>query len=166
MLLRLIAAAVLSAACALAGRAVAGACVRRARTLAALIDGVQKLRLDMLDRLLPLREALSGGHPAMRSVSESMTGCGAMAAWRRAQGALTARGGALDCLTAPDLEALNELFEGLGESGAARQRILLSGAEETLVKLRREADKKAQEESKLYATLGFLAGLSLSILLM
>ncbi len=166
MLLRLIAAVVLSGACALAGRAVAGACVRRARTLAALIDSVQKLRLDMLDRLLPLREALAGGHPAMRSVSEAMVGCGATAAWRRAQGALTARGGALDCLTAPDLEALGGLFEGLGESGAARQRILLNSVEETLAKLRLEADKKAREESKLYSTLGFLTGLSLAILLM
>ena len=43
---------------------------------------------------------------------------------------------------------------------------LLSGALEGLEALRREADKKAREESKLYATLGFLAGLSLAILLM
>jgi len=43
---------------------------------------------------------------------------------------------------------------------------LLSGALESLEGLKREADKKAREESKLYATLGFLTGLSLAILLM
>lgn len=74
MMLRLIAAAALSIACALAGRAVAGACVRRASTLGALMESVQRLRVDMLDRLLPLREALSGGHPSMRKVSEAMSG--------------------------------------------------------------------------------------------
>ncbi len=166
MMLRLIAAALLSAACALAGRAVAGACVRRAQALGALMDSVQRLRVDMLDKLLPLREALSTGHPVMRAVSEAMARGGAGQAWRRVQGALTARGGALDCLTRQDLEALSTLFEGLGESGAAQQRILLSGALDALESLRGEADKKAREESKLYATLGFLAGLSLAILLM
>ena len=166
MMLRLIAAARLSVACALAGRAVAGACVRRAKALAALTDSVQKLRVDMLDKLLPLREALMNGHPAMRSVAESMAGCGAGAAWRRSKDALGERGAALDCLTAPDLEALGALFDGLGESGAAQQRILLASAAESLEALRREADKKAREESKLYATLGFLTGLSLAILLM
>ncbi len=166
MMLRLVAAALLSAACALAGRAVAGACVRRAKALAALTDSVQKLRVDMLDKLLPLKEALSNGHPAMRAVAEAMAGCGAGTAWRRAQETLTRRGAALDCLTAPDLEALGALFEGLGESGAAQQRILLASAMESLEALRRQADKKAREESKLYATLGFLAGLSLAILLM
>jgi len=166
MMLRLIAAAILSTACALAGRAVAGACVRRAKALVSLADSVQKLRVDMLDKLLPLKEALQNGHPAMRAVAGAMAGCGAGAAWRRAKDELSARGGALDCLTAPDLEALGELFDGLGESGAAQQRILLASAMESLEALRREADKKAREESKLYATLGFLAGLSLAILLM
>lgn len=166
MMLRLIAAALLSVACALAGRAVAGACVRRAKALAALTDSVQRLRVDMLDKLLPLKEALKNGHPAMRSVAEAMTGCGAGTAWRNAKGALTGRGAALDCLTAPDLEALGALFDGLGESGAAQQRILIASAMESLDVLKREADKKAREESKLYSTLGFLAGLSLAILLM
>jgi stage III sporulation protein AB len=61
---------------------------------------------------------------------------------------------------------LNALFDGLGESGAAQQRILLAGAQESLEALKRLADKKAREESKLYTTLGFLTGLSLAILLM
>ncbi len=166
MMLRLIAAALLSVACALAGRAVAGACVRRAKALAALAESVKKLRVDMLDKLLPLKEALKNGHPAMRAVAEAMAGCGAGTAWRRAKETLRERGAALDCLTAPDFEALGELFDGLGESGAAQQRILIASAMESLESLRREADKKAKEESKLYATLGFLAGLSLAILLM
>jgi|GEM_PF-1545095 len=177
MMLRLIAAAILSAACALAGRAVAGACVRRAQALSQLLGSVQRLRVDMLDKLLPLREALQNGHPAMRAVAAEMAPMpaampaampagGAGAAWRRARGALAARGGALDCLTAQDLDALGALFDGLGESGAAQQRILLSGALENLEALKAQADKKAREESKLYTTLGFLAGLSLAILLM
>jgi stage III sporulation protein AB len=174
MMLRLIAAAILSAACALAGRAVAGACVRRAQALSQLLGSVQRLRVDMLDKLLPLKEALQGGHPAMKAVAEAMAAAmpattlagGAEAAWRRAKGALTARGGPLDCLTAQDLEALDALFNGLGESGAAQQRILLSGVLENLEALKAQADKKAREESKLYTTLGFLTGLSLAILLM
>ena len=174
MMLRLIAAAILSAACALAGRAVAGACVRRAQALSQLLGSVQRLRVDMLDKLLPLREALQNGHPAMKAVAAEMATAmpaampagGAGAAWRRARGALAARGGALDCLTAQDLDALGALFDGLGESGAAQQRILLSGALENLEALKAQADKKAREESKLYTTLGFLAGLSLAILLM
>lgn len=166
MMLRIVAAAALSVASMLAGRAVAGACVRRAQTLGALIEALKKLEVDMLDRLLPLREALQGGHAAMRAVAEAMKGCPASEAWRRAGAALTARGGALDCLTAPDMTALTELFDGLGASGAAQQRILIGGALESLEALRGEADRKAREESKLYATLGLLAGLSLSILLM
>jgi hypothetical protein len=77
MMLRLIAAAILSAACALAGRAVAGACVRRAQALGQLMDSVQRLRVDMLDKLLPLKEALRNGHAAMKAVAEAMAGCGA-----------------------------------------------------------------------------------------
>ena len=165
-MLRLFAAAALAAACALAGRAVAQSCVRRAATLVQLIESVQKLRVDMLDKLLPLKEALMNGHAAMREVAEAMANKGACAAWREAEGALTRRGGALDSLTSPDLAALAALFDGLGESGAAAQRILLGGALEALEALRREAEKKAREESKLYASLGFLAGLSLAILLM
>lgn len=166
MMLRFVAAAALAASCAMAGRAVAGACVRRARTLAALIESVMRLRVDMLEKLLPLKAALGGGHEAMRRVAEEMAGGSASQGWLRARESLTRRGGALDCLTAPDLEALTALFEGLGESGAAQQRILLTNALEGLEALRREADKKAREESKLYSTLGFLTGLSLAILLM
>ncbi len=163
---RLIAAAMLAAACALAGRSVAGACRRRAATLRGLVEGVERLRLGMLEKLLPLCEALSGAHPALRRVAEALGPGGAAAAWRRRRAEMTARGGPLDCLAPPDLAALDELFSGLGASGAQEQRALLSTALEALERLWREADKKAREESKLYATLGFLAGLSLAILLL
>jgi stage III sporulation protein AB len=166
MALRLFAAAALSVACALAGRAVAGACVRRASTLGELIDSVRRLEVNMLDKLMPLREALQCGHEAMRAVADAMQGCGASGAWHRAKEALLMRGGALDCLACEDVEALCTLFEGLGTSGAAQQRLLIGGAIESLQALKGEADKKAREESKLYSTLGLLAGMSLAILLM
>lgn len=165
-MLRFVAAAALSIACMLAGRAAAGARVRRAATLAALIEGLKRLEIDMLDKLLPLKEALMNGHAVPRAVAEAMRGCGAAEGWRRSRAALAARGGPLDCLTAEDLAALDALFDGLGATGSAQQRILIRGALEALAALRGEADRKAREESKLYSTLGLMAGLSLSILIM
>jgi hypothetical protein len=82
---RLIAAAMLAAGCALGGRSVAGACRRRAATLRGLVEGVERLRLGMLEKLLPLCEALSGAHPALRPVAEALGPGGAPAPRRRAR---------------------------------------------------------------------------------
>lgn len=166
--LRLVAACVLAGCCALTGRALAASFVRRARMLEELGRSVSLLKIDMLDRLTPLREALAKtGHPGMKAVAEGMkSGGGAGSAWRAARGELCARGGALDCLNAEDLAEIEQLFDQLGISGVAQQRMVLEGAAAMLDERTADARKKAQEQGKLYTSLGLLCGMALAILLL
>lgn len=161
------AAAVLTLCGGACGRAMAGARRLRHLRLDALTGAVARLSLHMLEGLLPLKEALARtDDPVFAAVSAQLSeGRAARAAWEAAKPALTARGGALAALTDADTAALDRFFEGAGRVGLDEQRLLL---EETRAALARQADVAralSRDQSRLYGSLGLLAGLAFSILL-
>lgn len=167
--LRIVAACVLTACCGLAGRSLAASCFRRAQTLQSLGEAVEILKVHMLDRLAPLGEALKAtGHPALLQIAQVMgeQGGGANAAWQSLKGHLTSRGQLFDSLSSEDVAELDALMGGLGLSGASQQRVLLDASHKSFNRLTEAARKKAQEQGKLYTSLGLLAGLSLAIILL
>jgi stage III sporulation protein AB len=122
--------------------------LRRAAALRQAMDAMQLLRIQMLERLLPLHAALekSGFEPFHAEAAQ-----------------LTKRGAMLDCLTADDLNALAQLFDGLGMTSRAEQEVLFSSALREVGRLESEAAKSGAEKGKLYTTLGLLCGLMLAI---
>ena len=150
---------------ALVGRSVAASCARRARTLRQAMDALQILRIQMLERLLPLHAALKHSRfEPLQRVGERMAGGeDAATAWRALLPALSRRGGALDSLTPEDFDALAALFDGLGAGARAEQEALFSATMRELGRLEGEASKTGAEKGKLYTTLGLLCGLMLAI---
>jgi len=168
MTVRIGAACVMTAASAWGGRLLAAAQGRRAEELNRLSEGVRRLEIEMLERRMPVREALEAcGLPAFRLVAGQMEG-GAPpgGAYAAAEGSLYDRGGALDCLDEGDRTALKRLFGGLGEGGAQAQRLVLNEAAEELARLAGQARRRREEQGKLYASLGGLGGLALALLLL
>lgn len=166
MELKLLMSMVVVVGCALIGRAYAGGGARRAQTLSLVMDALQLLRIRMLDRLMPVRQALEGSSCAVfRSVGAGMDGVGAAESWRRVRSEQTKHGTALDSLSEADLCALDALFEGLGISGRTEQEALISNALKSLGRLESEARKSGLDKNRLYTTLGLLAGMALALAL-
>ena len=154
------------ALCAVAGGTLCGSAIsavarRRVRTLETLTRGIKLLRVHMIGMFQPVPQALSAAEcPLMEAVSKAMApGVSASAAWRFVRDRERRRGGRLDALTVEDLEALNRLFEGLGESGRDQQEILLAASHEALARSLETAHKRAGEADRLYVPLGALTGL-------
>lgn len=150
----------------LCGKAAADAVRRRYRTLAALADDLQTLRIHMTGMLQPVQCALEkAGSPLLQRVAEGMrSGTSAAGAWNAIRGEAARRGGAADALTEADFDALDALFAGLGQSGREEQEVLLSASLERLGQLRDSARKKTAEADRLYVSLGFLVGLMLALI--
>ena len=167
MTLKLLMALTAVAGSAWIGHVMAGCALRRTRTLANLLEGLEMLRVQALDRLRPLPEALRAGScPIFQRVGQAMDSVGSAEAWRQTRQRETRRGGLLDCLTAEDLEALEALFDGLGISGRSGQSALLDGARKRFIVLEKEAREQGRDKDRLYTTLGLLGGLTLTVLLL
>ena len=116
---------------------------------------------------MPLQDALSlAGGIFVETAGEMEGGAPPGEAWNRAEGRLTERGGMLDCLEECDKTALRRLFDGLGAGGLQTQRLVLTEAEEELERLAAQAQKKREEQGRLYASLGALGGLAMALILM
>lgn len=165
--LKLVACCVLTACCALSGRALCGKERRRAELLCGLAGAMPLLMIEMTERLTPLIAALvASGDGLLRAVAACMEqGRGAREAWLHERGALTAKGNLLDSLLDEDLSAIEQLFDGLGASGISAQRLLLESSERRFKSLCEQASKRAQERGKLYTNLGLLFGLAISVCL-
>lgn len=163
--LRLIAAMVLTACCALCGRALCGRERRRVLFMESMKRALPMLSIDMLERLSPLSAALkASAQPLLVYIARAMDkGMGASEAWTAEKDALIERGQMLDCLLPEDLARLDMLFGGLGASGLSAQRQLLTDAGQAFSGLLEDAKKRADERGKLYTNLGLLAGLALSV---
>lgn len=151
--------------CALCGRAVADSARRRAVALASLVEGVRVLRIHMTGMLEPVACALErSGCPLMSSVAEEMRdGRSAGEGWKRIRRGAVRRGGRADAMSAQDLQVLDTLFDGLGQSGREEQEALLRASLETIERLRDDARRRASESEKLYPTMGLLVGLMLAL---
>lgn len=164
---RLGAACVMTAASAWGGRLLAGAQERRAAALRDALGGVRRLRVEMLERRVPLAEALDRcGGIYGEAAAGVRSGLSPGEACARAAFSLREKGGALDCLEEGDMAAIKRLFEGLGEGCAGNQRVLLCETEEELERLLHQARRRREEQGKLYASLGALGGLALALLLL
>lgn len=151
---------------ALCGRALADAARRRANALRAIAEGLRVLRIHMTGMLEPVQNALERANcPLFTSVAEQMrTGMSADAAWRSLRQRALRRGGVCDALTQRDAQALDVLFERLGQSGREEQEALLDGAMADIERLREAAAKRAGEADRLYVSLGLLIGLMLALI--
>jgi hypothetical protein len=128
---------------------------------------VKRLRIEMIERRMPLRDALSrAGGVFLEAAGEMEGGAPPGEAWIRAEGRLTERGSVLDCIGECDKTAFRRLFDGLGAGGLQTQRLVLSEAEEELERLSEQARKKREEQGKLYASLGALGGLAMALILL
>lgn len=165
---RLFLCAILIVCGALTGAAAADGRRRRLRTLGRLTEAVRLLCVRMLERAEPLRSALERtGEETFGEIARAMDDLtDASAAWRRVREKLTRRGGALDCLTESDLAALTELFDGLGRSGQAEQRLLLDAALEALKHAQTDARAQMERANRLYPSVGLLVAATAVVLLL
>lgn len=161
MVLRLVLGGVAIFCSALIGRAFGKGNVRRAKLLAETMDGMQLLKVHMLDRLLPLAAALEKSQSyVLREVGALMKGCSAADAWQALRTREQKRNGRLDCLTAEDAEVLDTFFEALGASGRTEHKAIFDAAIKALGRLESAARKDGAEKVRLYTTLGALAGVA------
>ena len=151
---------------ALCGRALADGARRRTETLRALLEATRRLRVHMTSMFEPVQLALEhAGSPLYSTVAGAMGGgISASKAWEQAHRRATRRGGAIDSLLEEDRQALDRLFEGLGQSGREEQELLLASAAEALERLHGAALAKQREADRLYGTLGLLIGLMLALI--
>lgn len=163
---RMAAALMLSAVCGGIGYSAARVQVRRRRALEEIGRAVDRLEIDMLEKRLPLEEALSGaGHMLFKKAAGYCRDMEPDKALRRAAGELSGSMGALDALTEDDMTAVYHLSDELGRHGAQRQRLLLHETREELRRLEAQAARRASERNRLYVSLGALGGLIVSIVL-
>ena len=160
--MKLLAGCLLVAVGAMAGRSLAGGEARRVQALRLLAADVSRLTEAMLEKRLPLFEALSLGESrAIRRAAEA--GGAPNDAWTAAREGEARRGGELDALERADLAPLDELFARVGGEGLARQRELLTTAAEGLRTRCEKAAQARDERGRLYISLGALAGMALAI---
>jgi stage III sporulation protein AB len=128
------------------------------------MDGLQMLKVHMLDRLLPLGAALEKSQSyLLKETGLLMGNCGAREAWQALRSRETRRGGRLDSLTADDLETLDAFFDGLGSAGRSEHKAIFDAAIKALGRLEAGARKDGAERVRLYTTLGALAGVAILI---
>jgi len=167
MMVRIGAACVMTASGAWGGKMLAGAQERRARALHEAGEAVRRLKVEMLERNMPLRDALSECGGLFSQAAEAMNaGSGPGAAFEEAFQQMRRHGKPLDCLTEADEVALRRLFSGLGEGSSQAQRLLIEDAQEELSRLQRQAARKREEQGKLYGSLGALSGIALALLML
>ena len=161
------AACVMTAASAWGGKMLAGMQERRADMLRELLGAVRRLNIEMLEKRMPVREAMEAcGGLFSQTAGQMEGGAPPGAAFEKAAQALRERGEMLDCLEEGDMAALHRLFAGLGSGGIQAQRLVLNEAAEELERLAGQARRKREEQGKLYTSLGALGGLALSLLLL
>ncbi len=164
---RIGAACVMTASGAWGGKMLSGAQARRAKLLQEALTGVRRLNVEMIERRVALREALSACGGLFEAVAREMEGGAPPGeAWRKTSESLGARGEALDSLDPGDMTALNRLFGSLGEGGMQAQRMALIEAAEEIERLMGQARKKQEEQGRLYTSLGALGGLAMALLLL
>lgn len=163
--MRLAAALILTAACAGLGWWAALWQARRLQALGALRRAVCRLQEDMLEKRMPLREAMArAGHPLFEAAARE-SGADPGEDLDRAAQALSRRGGPLDCLTREDMAPVKRLASELGRGSAQRQRLLLTETAEELAAMAVQAGRLAAERSRLFISLGALGGLALAALM-
>lgn len=152
--------------CGLCGRAAAQDVRRRVKLLEALAAGIRTLCIHMTGMLEPVQCAMErSGCPLFTSVAGRMQGGkSAGDAWRECRSNVLRRGGVGDALAGTELEALDRLFDGLGQSGREEQKALLNGALAAIEGQLDDARQRAGQADRLYLSMGLLIGLMLALI--
>lgn len=146
-------------ACAMAGRSLARVDRRRAKLLAETMDGMQLLRIHMLEDLMPLEAALTRSEAfILAQTGLCMDGRSASEAWHDVSCRETARGGGLDSLSHEDCEVMDRFFMRLGDSSRDEQKQVFDCAIRELGELESAARGDGMQKNRLYTALGALAG--------
>lgn len=167
MRLRLALAGCVVMGCALAGRSFAWASGRRKRLLERTLDALKMLRMQIVHFLEPLEEALRRSEfPLFVQTAGQLPACrGALEAWKQVMDRETRRGGAADSLRRRELDALERLFERLGESGRAAQDDAIRACAALIEEALSEARVQSEQADRLYTSMGLLLGLAIAVLL-
>ena len=149
------------------GHALAGAALRRKKLVAELLTAMRILRIEIASALNSLEYSLKQtDQPLFVLVSENLASSSCVLdAWMTVRNRECVHGGCADCLSPRVLSALDRLFEQLGISGREEQAESVHNCILTLEESYAESKERAAQVGKLYTSLGFLAGLSLSILM-
>ena len=133
-----------------------------------LSRGLRLLKLNMTSMFEPLSHALAATHcPLLEQVGSAMRpGTDAASAWAEVSRREARRGGRMDALCGEDRQALDSLFDHLGESGRDAQEVLLDAALRGLDENLRTARARAAEAERLYVSLGLLVGLMLALIVL
>lgn len=155
------------AACTMCGHALAGSAERRRKMLCDLLRGLRQLRIELGSVRNPLEYALRQTEfPLFISVANALSHEKNVSdAWSSVRDRECRRGGKADCLASDDLSALDRLFDHLGASGQESQLESLQSCILFLEESLSDAKERSAQIGKLYASLGFLAGLALAILM-
>ncbi len=151
---------------ALCGKSLSDGARRRAQALRGIIEGVRRLRVRMTSMFEPVQSALQHAEcPALAMVAEAMAGGkSAGEAWSSVRARAVRRGGPAEGFLDADRQAMERLFERLGQSGREEQDLLIADALASLESLYKDAQSKAAEADRLYVTLGLLIGLMLALI--
>lgn len=152
------------AACTMSGQAMAWSAERHCRQLAAAARAVRMLKIQIVSRLEPLERALlmTDFVPFEEWAKELASGKNDFDVKKNA--CCKKMEDMLDCLSDGELRCLNQMFEKLGRSGRETQRETLNACITELETAQAEAGDRARKVSKLYATIGFLSGITIVIL--
>ncbi len=168
MALKLLAAALVTFCAAFAGRAFAASHMRAADALGMLMDDLQLLRSMTLERLLPMHSALAEMRfKPLRLAGEHMrrSSISAYDAWALVCDSERKRGGSLEYMTDDDASEVSKLFQALGSLSRRDHEAQYSQALSRLGKCEEAARQRGREKLRLYASLGALAGLAVSVML-
>lgn len=163
---RIVAACAVAIAGILFGRSLTATQHRRCRMLDELIDALGRLRVSIVNGLVPLRTALSscGAELFEKAAAEIRNDVGALEAWKIIRNKVTVRGEIADCLGSAELHALEILFEHLGRTGGCGQELAIQNCQSALEEISVEEKKRLREVSRLYTKLGMLFGFAAAIL--
>ncbi len=150
----------------LAGRAFGGTPSREADTLRMLMDDLQMLRTLTLERLVPMGDALSEMRVSLlRQTGERMRKNASLTPGRAWAEAVEAQRDEPVPLPQADAEELEQLFQGLEVLGRGEHAEQYARTIERLGRREGELRAAGREKKRLYASLGAMTGLAVSILL-
>ncbi|MBQ3079139.1 MAG: hypothetical protein IJC48_03945 [Clostridia bacterium] len=169
MAVRLVLAAMLTACAMLAGRSIAGARIKHADDIRRMMDDLQLLRVLTIDRLLPMGNALAElKFPAFQMTGREMLKDGRKnlsAAWKEIESRERREKGAMAGFTEEETGEISILFDAVGVIGRKDHEKAYADTIKRLGKMEEEVRSSGREKAKLYASLGALGGLAVSVLL-
>lgn len=141
---------------------------RRCRLLEEILRAINTLRIRLTERLTPLETVLEncGCEPFARISMYLKSEQDLEEAWTSLSKTERRRGGVLDSLSDTDVAALGRLFSRLGCVGSAEQSAAISTCSDELSRELIASREHYASIGKTYASIGFLCGLGIAIIML